>query len=546
LVEVRVKVERRLECRQVETGENPDPRGTVDGVMILRGVYATGRHEEVPLPYETGYGEDSRTEVHPMTQKLLDRPSSCFTFGPKLVLPILLVLAVACSDSTGPEPEPWETGDLLQRLNALPGVEAQEIQPYYGYPRAFQLDITQPVDHGNPNGPSFTQRAYLSHVSDTLPMVFAPSGYGTTPQSGQELAFILQTNCLSVTHRYFPNARPNPLDWQYLDIRQAAEDHHRIVTVLKYIYSGQWISTGASKGGETVLFHRRFYPDDVDATVAYVAPLLFSDEDPRFMPYLKTRGTPEDRAAITAFQRRLLERKADLLDDFEDWFVRNGLDFSLPAAPSFESAVISYLWGFWQRHIFDRSEIPGPEATDEEMVEHLATVVRLHFRSDQNRDYFRAYVYQALTEIGYPLVEFEELEDLVTEEPLEVRESYGFPQNLTFEYRPESVPNVLDWLQRHGDRIIYIYGEVDPWTAGAVELSGAADALKVIQQGADHGVRIAELDESALVLATLGSWLDREIHLPAEAPLLTVPPEAALFGTPEAVTLDPGWRVPHP
>ena len=81
---------------------------------------------------------------------------------------------------------------MLERLSALPGVQALEIQPYYGYPRAFQLDITQPVDHNNPGGPAFTQRAYLSHVVDSTPMVFAPSGYGTTPQSGQELAGILR------------------------------------------------------------------------------------------------------------------------------------------------------------------------------------------------------------------------------------------------------------------------------------------------------------------------------------------------------------------
>ena len=157
-------------------------------------------------------------------------------------------------------------------------------------------------------------------MADSLPMVFAPSGYGTSPQSGQELAGILQTNNLSVTHRYFPDARPPEMDWEYLDIWQAAEDHHLIVTLLKRIYEGQWISTGASKGGETVLFHRRFHPLDVDATVAYVAPLLFSTEDPRFMPYLRTRGSPETREAITTFQRRLLERKEELLDEFERWF----------------------------------------------------------------------------------------------------------------------------------------------------------------------------------------------------------------------------------
>ncbi len=461
--------------------------------------------------------------------------------GRAILFLALLGAAAGCSDSTGPEP--WERGDLLQRLNGIPGVQATEIQPYYGYPRAFQLDITQPVDHRNPSGPSFTQRAYLSHVSDSLPVVFAPSGYGTSPRSGQELAGILQTNCLSVTHRYFPDARPSPLDWQYLDIWQSAEDHHRVVGLLKKIYEGRWVSSGASKGGETVLFHKRFHPQDVDATVAYVAPLLFSAEDPRFMPYVRTRGTPEIRSAITAFQRAVLERKGDLLDDFESWFEKNSLTFSLPPAPALESAVVSYLWNFWQRNDFDISEIPGPDATEPEVIDHLAAVTRMHFDSDEYRDYFRAYIYQALTEIGMPDIDFPELEDLVSEEEVDVWDAYDFPSDLAFEYRPGSIPDVVAWLQEHGDRIIYVYGEVDPWTAGAVELTGQANALKVIQAGADHGVRISELDERDQVLALLSGWLERDINLlgahPAGMGPIQVPPEAALIGTPDDMTLVP-------
>ena len=67
-----------------------------------------------------------------------------------LSLSLVISLAAGCSDATGPEP--WERGDILERLNGLPGVTAMEIQPYYGYPRAFQLEITQPVDHSESPG----------------------------------------------------------------------------------------------------------------------------------------------------------------------------------------------------------------------------------------------------------------------------------------------------------------------------------------------------------------------------------------------------------
>ena len=69
------------------------------------------------------------------------------------------------------------------------------------------------------------------------------------------------------------DARPGPTDWQYLNVEQAAEDHHLIVSHFKKIYPGEWISYGVSKNGMTALFHKRFYPEDVQATIAMVAPV---------------------------------------------------------------------------------------------------------------------------------------------------------------------------------------------------------------------------------------------------------------------------------
>ncbi len=479
-----------------------------------------------------------RVSILDRTDLRSGRPAG-FSFLLRLVLVSVALLSQGCRDATGPAP--WESGDLLKRLNSLPGVRAQEIQPYYGYPRAFQLDITQPVDHNDPYGPTFTQRAYLSHASLSTPMVFAPAGYGTSPQSGQELAEILQTNCLSVTHRYFPDARPENPDWQYLNIWQAAQDHHRIVTFFKEIYEGKWISTGASKGGKTAVFHRRFFPDDVDATVAYVAPFLLAPEDERFEPYLRSRGTPEEREAIYAFQRNLLEQKDELLPYYRDWFTQNGYEYSLPIASGFEGSVVSYEWNFFQRHRFRIDDIPDASAPPGRMVDHLAQVVRLHFRSDIYRDYFKAYVYQVLTETGSPRFEPYHLYDLLEEPSVDVRVSYSFPQDIEFVYRWETIPDVLQWAVTEGDGIIYIYGEIDPWTAGAVELSGQADALKVVQVGADHGVRILELDEVSLVLQTLGDWLGMDLTPTPLGFEIRVPGEAALIGTPMDPTLDPGW-----
>ena len=60
--------------------------------------------------------------------------------------------------------------------------------------------------------------------------------------------------------------------------------------------------------------------------------------------------------------------------------------------------------------------------------------------------------------------------------------------------------------------------------------------------GSDHQVRINGLDQRSLVLERLGEWMGIETSAGPGPALLRVSPEAALFGTLEAITLDPGFR----
>jgi len=448
-------------------------------------------------------------------------------------LALVLFLAAmlgGCHDAFAPIPD---ATDILDRLNELPGVTAQEVPPSVGFGRAFELDVVQPLDHEDPSGTTFVQRAYLTHTSESDLMVFAPNGYASNWNSSQELGIILQANTLNVTHRFFIDSEPESMDWSYLNVRQSAADHHRIVTLLKQIYSGKWLSAGASKSGETVLFHRRFYPDDIDASVAYVAPLLLSTQDPRCQPFLESIGTPEERDAIRSFQRRLLLARDSLLWRFEAWFEANDLTLSLPVGPTFEGEVMGYEWAFWQYTRKTIADIPGPGASYDEMLDNLAVVSGIGGSADRNRYYYRPYVYQAYTEIGYPARDFAYLEDLLVYEQLSIREEYDFPPEVPLDYRPEVIPDILQWVQTQGNNIVFIYGGADPWTGGAVELTGQTNALKITKPGADHRVRIADLDEKDMVIATLGEWLELDLSArvswPSAAAILESPRSNDLF-----------------
>jgi hypothetical protein len=427
-----------------------------------------------------------------------------------------LVVLVACGDDGAPlDPGPV---DILDRLIALPGISAHEINPTQAPWRAFQLEISQPVNHADPQGPQFTQRAYLFHVDETMPIVFAPSGYSVSATLSEEMAVRLGVNCLRVSHRYYEGSAPDPLDWEYLTIEQSAADHHRIVELFKEVYTGTWLSAGSSKSGITSLFHRRFYPDDVKATVAYVSPFMFSTADPRFADFLETLGTQECRDDIHRFQRSVLEHADSMLPRFSAWHTANGHPHPADTVGAFEGAVASYDWIFWQYYEDDCRKIPGPEASYDEMLAHLHDIVNLERVSDGLAEYLRPYDYETLTQLGLPERRYDHLAGLLTRVPGSEGTAYFDSMGVTLTYSPEPVLDIYDWLRAHGDKIVYIYGGYDSWTGGAIELTGQADALKVVQPNGNHTVKIADLDDEQSVVTALEQWLG--ISIPGMAPLL--------------------------
>ncbi|MFN3695514.1 MAG: S28 family serine protease, partial [Ignavibacterium sp.] len=211
---------------------------------------------------------------------------------------LLIAISISCSSSK--EVDKQES-KLFQWLISQPDLTIKKLEPNEMFSEIYEIYIEQPIDHFNPNSPKFKQQFFLSHRDEHLPMVAELDGYAVNNRPN-ELSRLLECNQIIVEHRYFGESVPEPFDWKYLDIRQAAADHHRIIQRLKEFYKDKWITTGISKGGSTVIFHKRFYPDDVDATVAYVAPINRSPEDQRVYEWLKNVSTEECRKKVHGFQ----------------------------------------------------------------------------------------------------------------------------------------------------------------------------------------------------------------------------------------------------
>jgi hypothetical protein len=418
--------------------------------------------------------------------------------------------------------------DLLDRIRVLPGVSAA-VESSSNVPgtRFFQIEFEQPVDHQDPTGPKFNQRMTLLHRSETAPMVLTLSGYsiGTVPLQF-ELTALLQADQLHVEHRFFDPSIPDPVRWEHLTIAQAAADHHRIVSAFKSLYVGGWLVTGGSKGGMASVYHRFFYPDDVDATVPLVAPSSHGIGDQRYVAFVESRGSEECRSKLRALQKRALKKRRKLVRFMKGDFTILGKDRAL------ESAIVDLPFVFWQFGDANNcNTVPSSEASLRTVFDYLANASG--FSDDRSLLFFQPYYYQALTQLGAPAVGDSGLRSLLRywdEDPAEILPPFGVEKV----FHPEVMPEVEDWVRNHGERLLFIYGENDPWSAGAFEVDQSNDSYRLMVTGlrGNHRARLLDLpDESReLALERIRAWL----RLPS------------IQFSPQRLATDPEFRIDPP
>ncbi len=400
--------------------------------------------------------------------------------------------------------------DLLEKLRANPDIQIKETK--------VELMFTQPIDHENPEKGTFQQLVHLLHKDFSKPVVLWIEGYASKGNEEQEITKLLNANQIMVEHRYFGESVPDSLEWQYLTIEQSAADHHRITEAFKKIYPGIWVNSGISKGGQTTMYHRRFYPDDVDASVCYVAPLNFSDQEPRVYDFLESVGESACRQKVLNFQRIVLKKKEDLLSMFKDYAEEKGYTFAIGADSAFEYCVLEYSFSFWQWHKLECSDIPTPEAGNKTLFDHLIEVSDPGFFSDKDIEKYQPFFYQALTQqgfYGYDTEPFKGLLEKVTEPDF----TMTLPEGVQVQFDPQPMKDVNNWINEHGDNMIFLYGEIDPWSASAVELTGETNAIKMVNPGGDHRTRIKSFsdEEKEIILKTLEEWLDVPFYRDAVA-----------------------------
>lgn len=220
----------------------------------------------------------------------------------------------------------------------FPNAVITKMDRYDDFTRVYKLEIEQLLNFKNKKGETFTQVVYLSHINEELPMVVVAEAKSLN-LSTHELSKIFKGNQIQIEDRFYSVNVPETYKKRTL----ANEDYHAIITKLKRLYIGKWISTGSELGAEIALSHKYKYPWDTETTVVYnpnlnsIAPEAFEflenkgkeimylyKEETKFIPILKAHvdayKVTLNKTAASFYIKDLdtLERKA-VYEKLQNW-----------------------------------------------------------------------------------------------------------------------------------------------------------------------------------------------------------------------------------
>lgn len=405
---------------------------------------------------------------------------------------------------------------LQEKLKAISHIT--EIKPLESteFAEKYVTYFTQPLDHDHPELGNFRQRVIVSHIGFDRPTVIVTEGYGAAyalyPRYREELSKLFNTNMIFVEYRYFLESTPEPRNWKYLTAESSADDLHAIRNAFKTIYPGKWIATGISKGGQTSMLYRTFYPEDVDITVPYVGPLCYGVEDGRHEPFLRQVGTEEERRKIEDFQLEVLKRKATLLPRFEKHCAEKKYEFFGSVEEIYDYSVLEYSFAFWQWGT-PVSTIPANDATDDEIYKHFMDISEPSYfaKGGGNESFF----IQAVRELGYYGYDVKPFKKY-----LSIKSSKGYLKRLMLPADGKDIKfdktlgkKITKFLKKNDPKMVFIYGEIDPWSAAAVtwlDTSKKKNMHIFVEPRGSHKARINTLPENMKqeAISIIKRWLE--------------------------------------
>ena len=409
---------------------------------------------------------------------------------------------------------------FMKQLCALDCVS--EVQPLETtcFKEKYVLKMEQQVDWKTSAKGTFGERIFVGINGLDKPTVIVTEGYsasyGLNPGYEEELSRLFDANVVLCEYRYFSQSVPVPTNWDYMTVDNSLADYHHVRQVFGQLFKGKWISTGISKGGQTTMFYRATYPDDVDVSVSYVAPLNRAVEDGRHEKFLaKKVGTKEERKVIRQAMQELMRRKPELMKLFHAYCEENDYQFLMSEEDVYDYCVLEFPFALWQwgTPVSSIPELTSDE-DDEVWFDCLMKVSSPDYFAYPSP--FMPFDVQAAKELGYYGYSLKPIKKWTS-----LKSTKGYlkkmwlPDSLRkYDFDPALYKRTVKYLKKEDPKHIFIYGEIDPWSSSGVctwlNCKKKKNMRVYVQPRGSHKARINNMPErmKTEIINRLTNWLN--------------------------------------
>lgn len=436
----------------------------------------------------------------------------------RLFIPLFLIAIVALSGCKKVEPEVVEDSPFVKRLKQINGVsnvksykfddvkytkkDWEEYNPIMRqtYSEFIEFDYAQPVQHGVQNGKWLYQRVRIMYRDTLANTVFDTQGYNLSPKMEidyNSLAVELKANIVTCEHRYFLQSTvEGDNNWTYFNAKEAAGDHHNLVAALKPLFRKKWIATGLSKSGITTGLYAYYHPNDMDCYVPFCAPFLQGRYEESIGKFLTGKvGTKEQRDTTLTSQKFALQK--DTLDKMAKIYQTKAKRVvSLDVArQQVTSTIVSFFFDEWSyKNVntdFWLSYVPYPSKGYEEYLT-ADSLYKYYFSKQSDKKAVRPddeddalgypYHVQAYKELGYYVYDADyygvNKNYLTTADSTLYAEDLAKLKGTQFDNVPMN--GVRDMVKNTQNKMMFVYGANDPWTAGGISSTGLCGNVKYV------------------------------------------------------------------
>lgn len=441
-------------------------------------------------------------------------------------------------EPVAPTPEPEVSTPFFKALSEIPNVhDIKEFRETaeYGFKEGYEFFFDQPIDHKNPAAGTFQQLVRVCVRDVNLPTVLWTEGYLMSPINQTiDLTEALGTNHVQIEYRHYGDSKIlSDTRWEYLTFEQAASDHHAIIQALKPLLPKEWISTGVSKNGMTSIYLRYYYPDDIDVTTAFCAPILTPMLDLRAGRWLQQEcGKGDVKPIVDSHVNRLVVNGKDGLyarycQLVEEKTATEGKPYKALSFEKYVRRIFIKNFAFYMNYDAKQrpNEIPAIDCSNDSLIKFYCTFpLDLDY---QFKEYYweerpgYPFDIQKAKQIGYHGFDYSLLPQLegtgfdaakADENPFEL---YECDMWLYDTYDNSVHLDILNnFLPNFDKPILLVYSQHDPWTGGRVTNVNPVAKL-IINPDGIHGEDINNPDHySPALRQEIIDYIGKYVKLP--------------------------------